>query len=211
MPNSSIDHIIVTAPSLAAGEGFVRDVLGDCLQTGGEHPRMGTHNLLARLGDGLFLEVIAADPNAPAPARPRWFSLDTLAADAEPALSAWVVRTTDIRAAAAAASEPLGNIAPMSRGALNWLITIPEDGSLPLGGAGPELIQWQSDVHPAAGLKDRGLSLAALEIFHPEPERVSRLLRSLKLEAPVSVSAASACRLSARIDTPAGLRVLSSP
>lgn len=26
--------------------------------------------------DGMYLEVIAVDPDAPAPTRPRWFSLD---------------------------------------------------------------------------------------------------------------------------------------
>ena len=78
MPPSQIDHLTVTAPSLAAGSAFVQEVLGVAPQAGGEHPRMGTHNLLLRLGDSLFLEVIAANPQVPAPDRPRWFGLDQL-------------------------------------------------------------------------------------------------------------------------------------
>jgi hypothetical protein len=207
-----IDHIAVTAPSLEAGAAFVRGVLGIAPQTGGEHPRMGTHNLLLRLGDALFLEVIAPNPAAPAPFWPRWFALDSLAPNSAPALSAWVARTSDIHTTTSASSEVLGNIEPMSRGALNWLITIPPDGSLPLGGVAPVLIEWQTDVHPATRLEDHGLSLAKLELFHPEPDRVSRLLLSLGIEGPVSITAAqsgAAPRLVAYIDTPKGLRLLS--
>lgn len=129
-----------------------------------------------------------------------------------PRLSAWVVRVTDIRAAAAA--EPLGNVEPMSRGALDWLITIPSDGSVPLGGVAPALIEWHTDTHPAAKLEDRGLSLAKLVIRSSEPDRISQLLRSLELDAPVSVVLALAGespRLVAHINTPPGLRLLSVP
>jgi hypothetical protein len=172
---------------------------------------MGTHNLLLRLGDSLFLEVISPNPKAPAPSRPRWFALDTLHPNAEPMLSAWVARTPDIRSSASACAEALGNVEPMSRGALNWFITIPADGALPLNGIAPALIEWQTKVHPASTLQDHGLSLAKLELFHPEPERISRLLHSLGLEGPLSVSlprgGCTACMV-AHINTPQGLRLL---
>ena len=32
---------------------------------------MGTHNLLMRIGDQVYLELIAIDPEAPTPGRPR--------------------------------------------------------------------------------------------------------------------------------------------
>lgn len=205
-----IDHITVTAPTLAVGERFVAETLGVSPQRGGEHARMGTHNLLLRLGDALFLEVIAPNPAAPAPGRPRWFGLDALAPDAPPSLSTWVVRGADIRATVAAAGEALGAIEPMSRGTLGWLITIPADGSVPLDGVAPAVIQWHAEAHPAAGMADHGLALAQLEIFHPDPARVARLLDSLALDAPVAV-AAGAPRLVAHIDTPRGRRLLSHP
>jgi hypothetical protein len=214
VPRCFIDHLTVTAPSLEIGAAFVHDVLGVSPQVGGEHPRMGTHNLLLRLGDTLFLEVIAPNPCAPAPIRPRWFGLDTLVSSSPPMLLAWVARTADIYSTASASSEPPGSIEPMSRGALNWLITIPADGSLPMNGIAPVLIEWQTKSHPAAKLQDCGLSLAKLELFHAEPERVSRLLRSLDLQAPVFVSAApsgSVPWLTAHINTPQGLRLLSVP
>lgn len=206
-----IDHITITAPTLEAGAELVRQSLGVEPQLGGEHPRMGTHNLLLRLGDTVFLEVISPNPKAPAPARPRWFALDTLRPNSAPVLSAWVVRTPDIHATASACSEALGIVEPMSRGTLNWLITIPDDGALPLSGIAPALIEWQAKEHPAAKLQDHGLSLAKLELFHPEPERISRLLRSLGLEGPLSVSSPPGGRTAymvAHIDTPQGLRLL---
>lgn len=214
MEASRIDHITITSPTLAAGAAYVRQALGVDMQTGGEHPRMGTHNLLLRLGDALFLEVIAVNPNGPSPGRPRWFALDRLAPDALPSLSTWVVRTGDIRTSASACSEPLGDIEPMSRGTLNWLITIPGDGSVPLDGIAPALIEWHTKTHPASRLDDRGLSLRRLELFHPDPDRISRMLASLRLEGPVTVqpiSPSTVPHLVAHIDTPNGLRMLSTP
>lgn len=211
MPRCHIDHITVAAPSLAAGSAFVQQALGVAPQTGGEHPRMGTHNLLLRLGDSLFLEVISPNPNAPSPGRPRWFGLDDLRSDSMPALATWVARTADIRSSVANSSEALGNIEPMSRGALNWLITIPVDGSIPLDGVAPALIEWHTEIHPAAKLQDHGLSLAMLEILHPEPERISRLLASIEIDGPLSVVPLSdgvAPYLIAHINTPQGLRKL---
>lgn len=215
MSRCYLDHITVTAPSLESGAEFISQTLGVAPQAGGEHPRMGTHNMLLRLGESLYLEVISPNPHAAAPERPRWFGLDSLRPDSSPLLSTWVARTADIHATAAACSESLGKIEPMSRGALNWLITIPANGSVPLNGVGPALIEWHADVHPAAKLQDFGLSLAKLEIFHHEPARVSRLLSSLGLVGPLfSVSALSGGavpHLVAQINTPQGLRQLSAP
>ena len=208
-----IDHIAVTAPSLESGAEFIREALGVSPQPGGEHPRMGTHNMLLRLGETVYLEVIAPNPNAERPGRPRWFGLDTLRPDSAPGLGAWVARTEDIYTASTAASERLGEVEAMTRGSLEWHITISADGSLALGGLAPSLIQWKAgEPHPAGRLEDRGLSLVRLELFHPEPERVSRLLRSLEFEGPVSVEEARPGEtpyLVAQIRTPLGLRTLS--
>lgn len=214
MPASHIDHLAITAPTLEVGVAYVRDVLGVEPGPGGEHPRMGTHNRLLRLGDALYLEVIAPNPAAPAPGRPRWFGLDALAADALPRLGSWVLRTDDIGAATAAATEALGVVEPMSRGAFEWLITIPSDGLQPLGGVAPALIEWRAGGHPAARLPDCGLALEMLEIFHPDPLRVERLLASISFAGPVVVHALPAGRmphLAASIATPSGRRRLSGP
>ncbi len=208
---SAIDHIVVTAPTLAAGAACVCAALGVAPQAGGEHARMGTHNLLLRLGPALYLEVIAPNPAAPPPGRPRWFALDQLLPDAPPALAAWVARTPDIHATAAASPEALGPVEPMSRGALDWLITIPADGAVPLDGVAPALIEWQAATHPAARLAEQGLSLVGLEIRHPDAARVNRLLAAIGLAGPVRavpLAAGAIPHLLAHIDTPQGPRML---
>lgn len=212
MPNCQIDHIAVTAPTLAAGVDWVQQVLGVTPQGGGEHAAMGTHNRLLRLGDTMYLEVIAINPAAPAPGRPRWFGLDLLDADAAPRLRTWIARTDNIEHATAAAGEVLGPITPMARGDFRWLITIPDDGKPPLGGVVPALIEWKSEPHPAKGLPDLGLRLRGLELFHPRPHRVMALLQAVGVEGPIQVRRSpqgQGSSLTAHIDTPQGLRSLS--
>lgn len=203
-----IDHITITAPTLEAGAELVSQVLGVKPQKGGEHLRMGTHNLLLRLGDSVYLEVIAPDPAAEKPKGPRWFALDEMKSNTPPRLKTWVIRTEDIRSTLKSCSEPLGEIEPMSRGEANWLITIPKDGSLPVKGGAPALIQWQTPSHPAARLKDYGFSLSKLQIFHPEPEKLSSFLSSINLEGPIEVLTGNETKIVAHINTPQGIREL---
>jgi len=208
-----IDHIVITAPDLAAGAELVRRSLGVMPQVGGEHARMGTHNLVLKLGDSIYLEVIAPNPNAPKPGRSRWFELDEMKSGTPPRLATWVARTNDIRSTGAASSEPLGNVEPMSRGELSWLITIPADGSLPLAGIAPTLIEWHTQAHPATRLRDVGCSLVRFEAFHPDAPRVSALLRSISAEGKISVAPLPAGRrpyLVAHIQTADGLRSIPS-
>ncbi|WP_423836785.1 VOC family protein [Stutzerimonas stutzeri] len=103
-----IDHITITAPSLSKGSDLVYESLGVRPQQGGEHPRMGTHNLLLRLGDSIFLEVIAINHAAARTLHARWFHLDALPPDAPPRLACWVARTPSIHESTSAATEPLG-------------------------------------------------------------------------------------------------------
>src|SRR5262245_24714911 len=205
MASSRIDHIVVTAASLAAGVEYVRKELGVEPQAGGEHVRMGTHNCLLKLGERLFLEVIAANPTAPHPDRPRWFQLDDPDSIRAPRLATWVARCDDVRTAA---QPSLGQIETMTRGGFEWLITVPGDGRLPLQGVAPTLIQWLSAAHPADGLKDMGCSLIRFEGLHPEPDRVEGMLRSIKFAGEFPVQRGKAPALVAHIRTPAGRRRL---
>ncbi|TBW48222.1 VOC family protein [Marinobacter halodurans] len=212
MTASIIDHLVVTAPDLDTGVDYVNARLGVTLQGGGEHPRMGTHNRLLRLGETTYLEVIAINPAAPPPGRPRWFALDSLAADSRPRLQTWVARTNDILAAGRASDDRLGRIEPMSRGNLEWLISIPPDGNLIFDGVVPALIEWGSDDHPAAKLADAGCELVGLELFHPQPEWIQALLDAIGFQGPVSLARCAPSEggyLVANLRTPSGLVRLS--
>ena len=202
------DHLVVTAPTLDSGAEFVAQALGVAPGPGGEHPRMGTHNRLLRLGETAFLEVVAPNPAAPRPDRPRWFALDDAAALREPRLAGWVARTDDLRAGAQELLAATGLIETMTRGGREWIITIPVDGALPLGGALPMLIEWQSPRTPAgAGLPEAGCTLSALGLRHPQPQRLRELLALAGL-ADAVVVAQGAPGLWADVVTPRGTRRL---
>lgn len=214
MLRSYMDHIAITAPSLAVGVEYVRQTLGVSLQVGGEHPRMGTHNYFLKLGEQVYLEVISINPGAPRPDRPRWFQLDAPDPDWPIRLATWIVRTDDIQAATAASPVSLGNVEPMSRGQLNWLITIAEDGGLPLQGIAPTLIQWPSGTHPTNTFQDSGCFLTRLEAFYPEVEKVRAVMASIGFQGDFSVStipSGDRPYLVAHIQTPTGPRQLCAP
>lgn len=206
-----LDHIVITAPDLERGARHVSDALGVPLQGGGEHALMATHNRLLRLGD-VFLEVIAPNPAMPRPARRRWFALDEQTPATLPCLAAWVASCDDLRAVAAAATEPLGEIAQLARDAMRWEMVVPRDGGLLLGGAAPLVIQWGTGGTALTRLADTGCRLRRLELRHPDAPRVEALLRSIGFadEAVVVVPqpAGAAPRLIAEIETPRGLREL---
>jgi Glyoxalase-like domain len=203
MPRSEIDHIAVAAPTLEDGVGWVRERLGVEPQRGGRHERMGTHNCLMRLGEKLYLEVIAIDPAAPDPGRPRWFDLDR---NASTGLRTWVARTDDIQGCGWA-----GTPERMTRGALHWMISVTADGSMPMDGVAPTLIQWPAGArHPASAMPDAGCSLARLEGFHPEAAAIGTMLERIGFEGPFTASKSEIPRLIAHIATPRGMRTLQS-
>jgi len=207
-----IDHITVAADSLRAGVAHAEAVLGVTIPFGGAHPLMGTHNHLLRLGDTLFLEIIAPDPAAGAPSRRRWFALDDAKQRAElalsPRLATWVVATTDIEASLRQVPHAAGPAITVTRGDLAWLISVPPDGAMPFDGAFPTLIQWPAGPHPASGMPDLGCSLVALEIGHPEADVIGQSLQPFLTDPRLRFSTAKAPSLRATIKTPQGLREL---
>ena len=152
-PLCTPDHLVLAATTLAQGIDWIADLTGVAARPGGKHVAMGTHNALLRLGERLYLEIIAIDPHGAKPARPRWFDLDNgdLRADLleHPRLIHWVARTDDIARAVAQAGYDTGPMLPFERGPYRWRITVPDDGSRPGRGVLPTLIQW--DVPDASG------------------------------------------------------------
>ncbi|MCX7166686.1 MAG: VOC family protein [Rhodocyclales bacterium] len=204
------DHLVLATRDLDLGTAWLEQRLGVALAAGGRHSRMGTHNRLLHLGDDFYLELIAIDPQAQAPGRPRWFELDRREAlpAGLPRLVHWVARSDDILRDAAASTEALGDILPMERGDYRWRITVPPDGHLPGNGLVPTLIQWEVPIHPAANLPDAGCRLMKLEGFHPQPVRIRTALTSLGLASRLDLHACAADeapQLVAYIRTPEGL------
>jgi hypothetical protein len=202
-----LDHLTVVAPTLEAGAAHVEAALGVRPGAGRSHPGMATHNLLLALGPDVYLEVISADPQAAPATRPRWFGLDHVLPASPARLAAWVASTDDIAEAAVA---ELGTVETMRREHRAWQMTVRADGSLPLDGAAPLLIQRAAGADPMAALPPTGLVLRCLRIRHPEPARVRDLFAGIGLvaQSKISVTHGDTCSLAAWVDTPFGPRVL---
>lgn len=198
----ALDHVAIAATDLAAGAAAVGAALGVPLEPGGRHALMSTHNRLLSLGPGEYLEVIAPDPEAPPPDRPRWFALDAFAG--APVPRAWIVRVPDLDAALARAPVGAGAPTDFARDAIRWRMAVPCDGVLPFDGLFPALIQWTAGAHPATRLPDRGVRLAAVELIHPQAPALAAALAPLIADPRVTVAVGRLPTLRLALDTPGG-------
>jgi hypothetical protein len=207
-----VDHLVVAADTLGRGADFIEQKLGVRPQPGGKHLTMGTHNALIGLGKGLYIEVIAIDPAAKPPGRPRWFDLDDPRMKAElaesPRLIHFVARASDLDAAVKRCPMPLGDIETLSRGPYSWRMTVPADGRLPGRGLVPTLIQWSGKQHPADFLPDVGMRLTALAGEHPDPASVRQPLAALRLSDTFKVTYGRSPRIAAMLRTRKGIVTL---
>ena len=218
---AQLDHLVVAATTLDEGVAWCEASLGITPGPGGQHPLMGTHNRLFSIASEPFplayFEIIAIAPQAPAPARRRWFDLDAEALQARlrqqgPQLVHWVARVADAHAAVAAMQmhdvdrgEVIAASRPTPQGLLQWQITVRPDGQRLYDGLLPTLIQWGT-VHPAAGMPTSGITLQGLELQHPQAETLNRAGATLNLPQVAQGPA----RLLARLQTPRGPMTISS-
>jgi hypothetical protein len=206
------DHLVFGAAGLDEGARWLEERLGVRLSAGGEHAKMGTHNRLLRLSGFSYIELIAVNPKAPAPEHPRWFDLDAPGVAARlgtPCLLTWAASAKGLSNPAFSVCYNPGDVQVLSRNGLNWLITIRSDGSMPEDGVLPSLIEWPEDVHPAAALPDRGVTLKGLEIRTADPERVEAALTSIGFDGAKSgvrvIQDQVKSGLRAFLDTPRGV------
>ena len=201
----TLDHVAVAGETLTAATTYVEETLGVRVQEGGAHAVFHTHHPLLGLADGLYLEAIAANPDAPAPDRPRWFDLDRFAGLAR--LTNWICRCDDLDRTLALLPEGFGTPVELQRGDLRWRMAVPHDGILPFDNCAPALIEWRTDAHPSARLIQAGCSLDRLEILHPRAAELRAVLDPLLSDGRVTISQGAA-RLRARITTPHGTATL---
>ena len=212
------DHLAVGAADLGAGAAYLRAALGVDMPTGGRHAQMGTHNLLTATGPDTFLEVIAVDPDAPAPGRARWFGLDDPAVRAGlaqgPRPLAVVCATGDLEGAidrARGAGVDYGAPLDVTRGDLAWRFAVRGDGAIPLSGAAPLLMEWGEGPHPAGRMSDLGLRYRAIRVTTPEARALARLLEALGAPGLVQVTEGAETALEATLATAQGPDVTLAP
>ncbi len=209
-----LDHLTVIAPSLAEGVLHVRDCLDLDVPFGQRHHYMGAYNHLLQLGDMTYLEIIALDPEAAGPGRARWFGLDNQKAvradwDAGRRLRGWVARTDAIDKAIAGRESIFGKKVSLPWDEPLFDFSVRDDGSLPLGGAAPSLIDRRGQPRSMASIADLGARLRTFSLTHPDAAAIVAFYQEFDIDQPPTVVAGHDMRYRATIETPAGLRSLS--
>lgn len=202
----SLDHLAVSCTSLLDGTRHAETALNVAIDTGGEHPDMGTHNRLLSLGPEIYFEVIAINPDAQGPKRPRWFNIDNF--QGPPRLTNWIVQTPDMDAALAALPSGFGTPMTLQRGDLRWKMAVPDTGILPWDGWAPAIIQWIGKDHPAQRLPDQGARLETLTLQHPDAEEIAHTLAPLLPRDTALFQVAETPSLCATFQTPKGQATL---
>jgi hypothetical protein len=207
-----LDHLVIAASDLDAGEAWLAERIGVPLSSGGQHPGWGTHNRLLQLGGGTYLELIAIDPSQPEPSAPRPFRLDERPLRERlahsPQLVHWIVRTDELEGALAGLNYDPGPVAPMTRGALRWRITVPADGRPAAGGLLPTVIRWDVDTHPSERLPDTGVRIERFEVRAPAAVLAQR--PAVTAGVPLRWIESGEPGLSATLRTPLGTVVIAS-
>lgn len=200
---TAVDHLLLGVSNLEQGIAWVEKLTGVKAIVGGKHPGAGTQNALLSLGRRQYLEIIAPDPDQPG-APIRFGDLRSLTS---PRLITWAAAAKDISVVAKAAQTGgLETIGPLDGARarpdgrrLNWKTLQVKNE---LGGLIPFFIEWGTGVvHPSED-SPAGCQLQALEMEHPEPEKVKALLAKLGLEAVIKRGRET--RLKAKLDTPKG-------
>lgn len=202
-----LDHLLWAGPDLDVLADTFQRLTGITPEPGGAHPGFGTRNRLVGLTDGIYLELIAPDPEQDL--------TDTMGAALSrlegPQMLTVALRTTDLEAAAQAArgagvfpGPPVAMNRTRPDGVrLDWSIMRFEDPDRAL--AMPFLIDWQDAPHPSEMLSAR-CALESLTMIDPDPQGFARFFEALGADMTV----AGGVRLGAvaQLSTPQGTVVL---
>jgi hypothetical protein len=208
-----LDHLTVVAPTLTEGVAHVRSCIDVDVPFGQRHDYMGTYNHLLQLGDTVYLEIVALDPDGRPPARARWFGFDDQKAikadwDAGRRLRGWVARTNSIDVVLAGREGIFGKKVSLPWTEPSFEFGIPDDGSLPLDGAAPSIIDRRGKPRSMATMPDLGARLRSFSLEHPDVAAISALYRTFEIDRPPAIVEGTSLRYRAQIETPAGMREL---
>lgn len=208
-----LDHLTVVAPTLQEGIAHVRAALDVDVPFGQRHLYMGTWNHLVQLGGEVYLEIVAVDPSGAAPAFARWFGLDDPARvradwDAGRRLRGWVARTDDLDLVLATYPAVFGRKVSLPPKMPTFDFAIPADGSLPMEGAAPSLIDRRGKRRNMETIADLGLRLASFSVDHPQAGSLAAMYHSLGIDRPPECRIGEMLRYRALIETQQGVRLL---
>lgn len=202
-----IDHLLYGTKDLNEGIDYIHELTGVKPVMGGSHPGLGTHNALLGLGNNIYFEIIAPDPEQNVDRI--WMDLDQLTS---PGLFRWAATTNDVyqvRSEGLKAGIDIGGVKAGSRykpdgSQLEWTLS---DPNVNLGnGLVPFFIDWGEKGNPTPELP-RGCKLQSLRAIHPDPEKINGMLTALGLD--LNLQKDSEIQLIAQLSTPNGPITLS--
>lgn len=208
-----LDHLTVIAPTLIEGVLHVQNCLDLDVPFGTRHNYMGTHNHRLQLGNSVYLEIVALDPYGTESGRSRWFGLDdqeSVRSDWNEGrrLRGWVASTDVIDSVVSNHRAIFGDKIPLPTANPTFDFAIPEDGSLPLDGAAPSIIDHRGDPTSMASIPDLGARLLSLTLEHPNSATIETFYRELSIDHPPAIVHGPKVRYRAQIETPTGLKEL---
>ena len=194
----AIDHLMWGAPDLELGMAEIETRFGTAPARGGSHPGLGTRNALLSLGNSVYLEIIAPDPDQELRGTlgERLRKLDACA------LVTWAARCDDLPGLASSAKEQQLQVRGPTRtqretpsgDLLEWELLF-------LGGHDypslmPFFIDWLASPHPAEQTP-RGGEFIELVLRAPNHAELAAMLSRFGIA--VTVESASKTGLEARI------------
>lgn len=192
MINLQIDHFMWGAPDLHEGIREAQRLFGVQAALGGSHPGLGTRNALLSLGEAVYLEIIAPDPEQ----RLEGTFGERLGTLESCALITWVVGSADLGVLSRELAEcgfacrgPVRTRRATPEGdLLEWDLLFPDAPGY--AGTFPFFIDWLICPHPAAHSPSAG-AFRALNITLPQAAELAATLTSLGLEVAVQEGALS--------------------
>ncbi|EFO34439.1 riboflavin-specific deaminase [Roseibium sp. TrichSKD4] len=208
-----LDHLTVIAPTLAEGVTHVQNCLDLNVPFGTHHEYMGTYNHRLQLGANVYLEIVALDPDGITPGRARWFGLDNqkqVRRDWEEGfrLRGWVANVDGLERFLMHFLGLFGEAVPLPPDKSEFKFAIPEDGSLPLDGSLPSLIDHCGVPTSMAEIPDLGARLVNFAMQHAEPLDIGKRYAALSVDRPPVISAGPRLKYTAHIDTSGDLKTL---
>ena len=198
-----IDHIILGIDDLERGIAEFEAKTGVRPVFGGAHPGRGTHNALASLGGGTYIEILA-----PNPAEPREGPMTTgLAGMTSLTPVGWALAATDLadmKKRAQAGGVTTTQVMPGARdlpdgSRLEWVtlgVTAPAHDWAPF------FIQWGDPERQPARTAPRGCALESVALADPNPGPLRTLFAAVGFE--MTVSQAAPARMTVTLACPKG-------
>lgn len=204
----SVDHLIVGSPDLEAGIRYVERQTGVRAVYGGKHPTMGTHNALLSLGNRMYLEILAPDPDAPQVTG----MLSGVKNLKQPWLFTWAAATSQIELTEERlrkAGFRTSGVKPGSRKRPDGIVLRWKSLKLPqfTDPAVPFFIEWDSDSRHPSEDSPAGCTLESFVIAHPKAAELRGIFDALGIQ--VEVKEADHLQFAAGIRTPTGTMTLS--